>query len=154
MSDSKYYMILVLIAITTLIILAGLVYAGLWILDNTMMPAGNIETFQNTSIISLSDGDALSGHFFLGIGSISETPYFYYYEGRTAFKLKWVRAEYSTIIMDEESDPYISTITGMSISKNNHGETRITRDWTIPIRYEFHVPEGTLTKQFKLDGEL
>jgi hypothetical protein len=109
----------------------------------------------NTSIVSLSDGSLTrGGGFFLGSGSFDSRMYFIYYEGSTSFKLKRIDAEYSTIYMDENEHPYISTTVFTMCYKYRNGKLSCSRDYYHHNEYAFHIPSGSIIKSYTLDGEL
>jgi hypothetical protein len=120
------------------------------------MPSGTAEfsVVTNTSIHSLHDKAMLRGSFFLGTGTLSDKMYFTYYEGETSFKLKRVPADTTTIFMDEDDHPYIKTITPMKRTVYSDGRaTPSSRDYWRETTYEFHVPNGTIVKEYNLNGE-
>ena len=115
--------------------------------------SGEEKTLQvNTSIVSLSDGSGSRGSFFLGSGSLSERLYFVYYEGETTFRLKKVPADLTSIIMDEETSPYLSTISYVTEYTQADGKKFTKKDRWMLDEYVFHVPDGTIVKQYALTG--
>lgn len=90
------------------------------------------------SIISINDGSQTDGSFFLGSGYISEDPFYVTYATTDrGYILLTIPAYQTEIIEDEDNNPYV------------HKRAHITK-----IRYEIHVPHGTIIRQFNLDGKL
>jgi hypothetical protein len=149
------------------VILVAVAYAGLWMggimVDN--FPASHTtheQQISSESMVSLSEGSGASGHFFLGSGSISNVDYFYYYVGTDSFHKKKVPSDYTTIYMDENEQPYISTIGLYERMCRRNGECTIDQAFYTPgydnsghhgpQRYEIHVPNGTIIREFSLGG--
>jgi hypothetical protein len=104
-------------------------------------------------IASLSDAMGTKGSFILGSGSVSNELVFTYYVGTTSFQLKQVPAEYTTIYMDENISPYLLARVYMKRNLNRDNVTLSeTRLWYMATEYEFHVPSGTIVKQYNLNG--
>jgi hypothetical protein len=106
-----------------------------------------------TPIASLSDSSGPHGSFILGSGSVSNELVFTYYIGTTSFQLKQVPAEYTTIYMDENDAPYLLTRVHMKRNLNSDNITLSEiRLWYAATEYEFHVPNGTIVRQYNLNG--
>jgi len=108
-----------------------------------------VDIMSDNHIRSLNDGSRIYGSFSLGSGYIDQVPQFIFYQiDGNGYILRSVRSDCAKIIEDENEHPYIRQfihyrighITGM---KAYHGET-----------YEFHVPNGTIVKEWKLNSEL
>ena len=106
----------------------------------------------NTSIASLSDGQASGGNFFLGCGQIKDQTYYYFYQGTTSFQLKKIRTDGATIFMDENDQPYLSTMVPVYNTLARDGRVDTYPDYSNDTLYELHVPENTIKKGFNLDG--
>ena len=117
----------------------------------------------NESMVSLSEGSGIHGGFILGSGSVSDIDYFYYYVGTTSFHKKKVPSDYTTIYMDEDTHPYITTIVLSYHSCNKIGNCTNNPAYYIggydnsgydnpSRRYEMHVPNGTIIRDFSLGG--
>jgi len=107
----------------------------------------------NETISSLTDSSLTGGHFILGTGSISERTYFVYYAGTNPSYLKKTPTDGVGIFTDEEKDPHISTITRMRTTCHRNGVCESERLFE-PVRYEIHVPNGTIKRNYNLNGEV
>ena len=107
----------------------------------------------NETISSLTDSTLTGGHFILGTGSVSEKTYFFCYAGVNPYRLKKVPTDSAGIFTDEEKDPHISTITQMRTTCHKNGVCESERLFE-PITYEIHVPNGTIKRNYNLDGEV
>lgn len=105
---------------------------------------------KTTKLVSLRDGGGISGHFFLGVGSIQDTQYYFFYkEVGQGYQPGKVVIDDNVMVFEE---------------KRQDGELRVYSDqfvnplsrWiAIDIRlqkykYEFIIPEGSLKKSFVL----
>lgn len=104
----------------------------------------------SVNIRALSDGQSTHGSFFLGSGTISSSPvYFYYYEvGPSQYKQSWVYADSATIVEKSDATPHLEIYKG----KFQHS------NWSLwnskePVNdvYDFVVPNGTVVPQYVLD---
>lgn len=93
------------------------------------------QTETYTSVYSLGDGSKLSGNFMLASGSIKETSvYFYFAPTRNGGYIKdYVIASDTVIFMDQDNHPYLKSVCHVGI-----------------CYHEFHVPKGTIIKQYSL----
>lgn len=104
---------------------------------------------EKREIIALRDNSAQEGNFFLGVGSIREKQYyFYYWKDGDAIKFSKVNAENSEVYEVETSRPRVEiktkeTKTGFTLFRYIPGKNFTT--------VKFYVPEGTVTRDFELD---
>lgn len=149
--------------ITRWLVVIVVVIGIAWVLSmmfsviSNSIPVSNtdVQIETNTSIVSISDGKLGHGSFFLGSGTFSEKMYFVYYENTTTgYRLKKVSADDTSIMMDEDTSPYLTTFTYDSCSIYKDGSSSCYHRW-YPVTYVFHVPNGTIVQNnFKLDGNL
>ncbi len=103
---------------------------------------------ESTKLVSLRNSDCVSGHFFLGTGSIDATQYYFFYkeagEGYKPGKIKV--ADNVTVFEDKREDGQLKTYTHRFI---NPSFGWIAADWPW-YKYEFVIPEGSLKKNFTL----
>ena len=129
-----------------------IIFSGYLIYNQFPVNVEYLTKYENTSIVSLSDTSLVYGSFVLGTGSVSDEMYFTYYEGTTSFRLKKIPADQTIIIMDENTHPYLTKI--IKMERTTHFNNNIDEDfvpWQLP-QYEFHVPNGTIVKQYNLNG--
>lgn len=113
----------------------------------------NTTNYTRIPLMQLSDDSRINGNFFLGSGSISSNPVFYYYSGsdKTGYSLEYKRASETKIFMDEETKPYLGYSmkcwTNMVNSFLQHGP-----NCTIIGDFEFHIPKGSIREYYTLDG--
>lgn len=147
MTESKKIPILgIIISICGLITVA---YFGYMVISKVNNEVCNIDydpIIESTWITSLQDLWSTSGSFFLGSGGISENAVYVYYTGdnKEGYSLATVPASQTKIFMDTNDRPYLLK------------KRVFVRDnpimCSLEIRYELHVPENTIVKEFKVDG--
>lgn len=130
-------------------VILSLLLSGELLLLDSMPIYKDATTTTNTSIYSLHTGDKLSGSFFLGIGSInSNTQYVFYQDSGTGGAvLRKIPTEGTIIYQDENEKPYLKSIRGYQYDTKTGKEN--TAYWDT-LRYEFHVPSGTIMEEYKL----
>jgi hypothetical protein len=94
---------------------------------------------KTVDLVSLNDGNSLSGSFFLGSGYISNYQvYSYYYKVGDGYARNMIYASRTVIYMDEDTKPYLKS-------------TAVNGNWPY---YELHVPRGTIVKDvYNLDNK-
>lgn len=140
-----------------LVMILGMIFVGNvfanFMINNTVAHTEEYTLDTKTPIASLSDATGTKGSFVLGSGSVSNELVFTYYVGTTSFQLKQVPAKYTTIYMDENGSPYLLTRVYMKRDLNCDNVTLSeSRLWYMATEYEFHVPNGTIVKQYNLNG--
>ncbi len=104
---------------------------------------------KTTKLVSLRDSNSISGHFFLGTGSIETTQYYFFYKeaGQGGYQQGKVAVADNVIVFEE---------------KRQNGELKTyTYEFVNPFfrfvaiyypsqKYEFFIPEGSLKKNFVL----
>lgn len=108
-------------------------------------------------ISAMSDGTSMYGHFFLGSGTIKDVQYYYYYEllDNGGFKQNKVTVSNTVIFESEDTTGYMVTFT--YVLPDNHW----AKGWIVDgcdcssekDTYEFHIPKGSVQREFKLDLE-
>ena len=103
---------------------------------------------ETTNLVSLRNSDGISGHFFLGTGSIGNTQYYFFYkEAGQGYKPGKVEVANNVIVFeDKREDGQLKTYTRQFI---NPLFKWIAID-RLKHRYEFIIPEGSLKKNFSL----
>lgn len=107
---------------------------------------------ETTELVALHDNSASQGNFFLGCGTMdSEFYYVFYQKEGNAVKFRKISAEdyYETPLIFEEdrSDAILQKYTKRFMKEKNVR-------WGIfigSIKYEFHIPKGSILKNFQLD---
>ena len=107
---------------------------------------------ETTSMMAMKDQSTVSGSFFLGSGSIDgKWKYAFYTIGKDkSIKLQTVDVGEAMVFEDGEENPRVERY-GKEFDEENWKYFAIGCDCA--NHYEFHVPKGSLTNQFKLDLE-
>ena len=111
--------------------------------ENGLCDESHIESSEQ--IYSMHDNADIDGHFFLGSGGIgTERVYVTYIEiPDGSIVQKTYPVDSSKIFMDTEENPYV-------LYKWRFNCAMMIPE---PFHYfEFHIPNGTVIKEFKLDG--
>jgi len=114
-----------------------------------MLPSKTVRTDEH-GLVAMEDQNGLHGDFFLGTGSIgSEWKFAYYEKGDDgSVKLKVVDVEDAKIFEDGGDDPRVVVYKKELANKD-------LKRWGVlgesHYSYEFHIPQGSITNQFKLD---
>jgi hypothetical protein len=138
----------ILHSLCLLLIIGVVLFFGTIILQNESDPFHDVEITTNTSIFSLYSDSSNSGHFILGTGSLSNQVQYIIYtpvNDSAALKMTSIPAEETLIYQDTSEDPYFSTI---AIYRENSKERYGPYG---PIRYELHVPPGTMIREYALN---
>jgi len=103
------------------------------------------------SIHQLTDSSQIEGSFFLGSGSIRQTPVYYFYAetGTDTYELHWVNASRTTI-HESDSNPHID-YTGYRSENawlNVFGAAGADGQET----YDIYVPKGSIVQNYNLNG--
>jgi len=101
-------------------------------------------------IVSLRNGDGITGSFFLGSGSIGSEQYYFYYKkvGNGYQQGKLMADDKVTVFEEERKDGEIRIYVSNFVSKSYF--------WVaFPVcmfepKYEFHIPNGSLKMNFTL----
>ena len=101
-------------------------------------------------VVSLKDDWMVSGDFFLGRGHIEEKSVYVFYTGNDeeGFSLQKLPVDNTKIFMDDPESPYLLTKNVLRCVRDATGMMMPT----FTTKYEFHVPNGTIIKDYKLDG--
>ena len=109
----------------------------------------DVELREITSLVSLRNSEVSEGHLTLGCGSIAGVAYYYYFAGdsMTGYRQYRVPADDTPIFEEERT-------TGELWTFHNAVPARYDR-WSIGpailFRYEFHIPRGSIVRQFRLE---
>lgn len=130
----------------------GIGFGILFIIGMIILPSvptyTHKQSYSDTPIYSLNDQSMISGQFFLGIGSINgQMTYVYYQNVNGGFQLKEVEARDVTIYQDEDNNPFLRVYSEQLI--NDDTGKVVSSD---PISYEFHIPGGSIVREFNLNG--
>lgn len=100
-----------------------------------------------TPIVSLNDKWTTTGSFFIGCGNVKSQSVYVFYTGnnQVGYTMVKLHTDGVRIFMDENNSPYYSTRTVWLDSLFG-----TCMPYTIQ---EIHVPNGTIVKQYSLDGE-
>ena len=103
---------------------------------------------ETIKLVSLRDGDGISGHFFLGTGSIGTTQYYFFYkEAGRGYQPGKVAVANNVIIFEEKRQGGdLKVYTDQFVSQCFEW---VAMNWQSQ-KYEFVVPEGSLQKNFVL----
>ena len=125
-------------------VIVGIVPVLLNACTDTCTDKGPTEFMETEQIVSISfDSSGFSGSFFLGCGTIGTEDYFYTYIKRgKGFNLKKYRASICTIYEDGNNNPYIRIW-----YKEVYDVPELDRTY---LKIDFHVPKGTIVREFKL----
>jgi len=112
------------------------------------------QAISRVNISAMADGSDLQGHFFLSSGTIKDVQYYYYYESLNngGFKQKKVTVSETVIFEDQQVDGYM--VTFMQVLPADHWATEwVVHEFSTKGYYEFHIPKGSMQREFKLDLE-
>ena len=99
-------------------------------------------------LVSLRDGDGISGHFFLGTGSIGTTQYYFFYkEAGQGYQPGKVTVTGNVMVFEEKRQG--GELKAYTYQFVNSSFGWIAMDWQSQ-KYEFVIPEGSLKKNFVL----
>ncbi|MEK7568368.1 MAG: hypothetical protein AAB498_01935 [Patescibacteria group bacterium] len=103
---------------------------------------------ETAKLVSLRDGDGISGHFFLGTGSIGATQYYFFYkEAGQGYQPGKVAVADNVIVFEEKRQG--GELKAYTYQFVNPSFGWIAIDWQ-GQKYEFVIPEGSLKKNFVL----
>jgi len=104
-------------------------------------------------ILAIKDGNSTNGSFFLGCGTIKNKNYYYYYrKNNNGFSQDKVLSD-NVIIYEDATDSTSYIKLQQKILETPYDNWGILDDKVEKNPIEFHVPKGTIIKQFKLDLE-
>lgn len=111
-------------------------------------------------IVSLGDGAGSEGRAFLGSGSVDTEAVFFYYAPKIGggYGLFHVDADQTTIFEDQTSSGYLikQCEDGNTAPKWLFGtpdeDDRYNCTGSTMSKYEFHIPENSIVRQFNLDA--
>ena len=99
-------------------------------------------------LVSLRDGDGISGHFFLGTGSIGTTQYYFFYkEAGQGYQPGKVTVTGNVMVFEEKRQG--GELKAYTYQFVNPSLGWVAIDWQSQ-KYEFVIPEGSLKKNFVL----
>ena len=103
---------------------------------------------ETAQLVSLRDSEGISGHFFLGTGSIGTTQYYFFYKemGQGYQPGKVAIADNVMIFEEKRQNGKLKAYTYEFV---NPSFRWVAMDWRSK-RYEFVIPEGSLKKNFVL----
>lgn len=119
--------------------LGGVVFGTIATDNSTIVTTSRTDT----PLTALNTGSEVSGRFFLGSGRIdSDSVFSYIYETpEGGYRLDSVYVDQATVYADEETNPYMTTITW---------ERKPDTFWApftlygVSDTYEFHIPQGSI----------
>ncbi len=112
-----------------------------------------------TNLVNLADGSEVSGSFFLGSGSIDQSPTYSWYEesGDNTFIRRDVPAGRAKIHYTLDRPHYVKT------SDVPTGDCAFLQTWTFNMqgcdvyededRYDFYIPKGSIKPAYELDAK-
>lgn len=101
-----------------------------------------------SGLVSLQDNTERRGSFFLGSGTISDEPVFFYYEERNgAYHLEHIRADRASVV-ETEDDPRVEFY--RETSDNALLGLPVFKPSTTAV---FYVPNGSVVSNFELDAQ-
>lgn len=112
-------------------------------------------------IVSLGDGAGAEGHMFLGSGSIDTEAVFFYYAPKIGggYGLFHVDASQTTIYEDQTDSGYLikmceddNTAPKWLFGHSTDKQERYDCSGNEYSKYEFHIPENSIVRQFNLDA--
>lgn len=108
-------------------------------------------------LINIADNTSVHGDFFLGIGSVDSEPVYSWYErtDSNSYKRFDADASISTIhYINGNNRPYYTEVASkgehffhkwvLNLDANGHNTVK---------RYDFYIPRGSITNEFKLDAQ-
>lgn len=103
-----------------------------------------------TNLLTLKDNSNIEGKWFLFGGYIHEKEYFYFYEERPngGYKLDKLIADKCTVYEEDRDNGILLTISRFP----NH-DNKWAFDSYVARTYEFHIPVGSISREFNLDAE-
>jgi len=120
---------------------------------HTAFKKSNPPVVAEANIVSLKVGDSIpNGSFFLGSGLVrGETYFITYIKVDTGYRYMKFNTDKVMIFQDEEDRPYVEY--KMSRVRAAAGENLYDSQTVQYYAYdiEFHVPEGTIIKEFRLE---
>ena len=103
---------------------------------------------ETTKLVSLRDSDGISGHFFLGTGSIGTTQYYFFYkEAGQGYQPGKVTVTGNVMVFEEKRQG--GELKAYTYQFVNPSLGWIAMDWQSQ-KYEFVIPDGSLKKNFVL----
>lgn len=139
----------------------GLIWSFIGILWQT--PLVKVESQEQREIVSLKDGQGVSGSFFLGCGAFSSGMKYYAFEdlGSKSFRMAYFNPSRDIVIEDikKGEQPYFVEIYNTIDKNSTKWEWRKwlagpNEDKHNFILWEIHIPLGTILKDsYKLDLE-
>ena len=103
---------------------------------------------ETAKLVSLRNGDGISGHFFLGTGSIGTTQYYFFYkEAEQGYQPGKVAVADNVMVFEEKRQS--GDLKAYTYQFVNPSLRWIAMDWQSQ-KYEFVIPEGSLKKNFVL----
>lgn len=112
------------------------------------------EHYSSTKLISMKDQNSMYGSFFLGSGQIGNEDYYkYYYEYDGGYKKgtlypNRLSGRMSEVIIFEE-DRKDGELRVFKLEYSEAWHNFIFTE-TVSLRYEFHIPKGTIARGFEL----
>lgn len=115
---------------------------------------GDTKEYQSKphTIANIQDGSEVHGSFFLGIGGIGEDMKYSFYgeASKGVYELKTVDAEHAKVTFTDE-EPYYTYTCYRDETPN--WLTVFSDGWCDEDEITFHVPEGSIKTEFKLDAK-
>jgi hypothetical protein len=103
---------------------------------------------ETVQLVSLRNSDGISGHFFLGTGSINTTQYYFFYkEVGKGYQPGKVKVADNVMVFEEKRQNGQLKIYTYQFA--NASLRWVAMDWPIH-KYEFIIPERSLKKNFVL----
>lgn len=139
------------------LVAAGVAFFVAWMIGTSITPS-HYEARPKIALQNIADNTHTEGAFFLGSGVIDGSPYYSWYEQTAAndFVRKDAPADESTIhyVTDGARPYYVRSVAVYDKRPFVHAwylghESGETGD----EKYDFYVPRGTITSEFKLDAQ-
>lgn len=129
-------------------VFAGII--GMAIAQTISAMSDPYEVTNNTPLVLVADGTSVEGRIALFSGFIDTSEVFRYYvkDANGGMTLHSQKADRS-VIYEDSGKPYMKTI---CLEKKDAWYILNDPDGLYDCRYEFHVPEGSVSREIVLDG--
>lgn len=108
------------------------------------------ECVEKIELRSMGNSEGLQGSFFLGCGSINTVSTFHYYGKYDGyFKKEWLGTAKAIIYEEIRTDGELRIYHWKAIEPNPLISIK-GRNYERTARYEFHIPEGSIAREFDL----
>jgi hypothetical protein len=137
---------------TVIILICGVLVGGAFYYGQSTSPTYEERVITSTTpIYSIHLSDGIYGSFSLGYGTVSSYNQYLYYKdsGTGGLLLDSVRADGTVIYQDENEHPYVRKTENVAVDTKT-GEINRFNLRNYSVKYEIHVPKGTVVEEYKL----